>query len=65
MDVVTGLPTPIEIGSLMMDPNSGLPVPILAVTLDNESGKLERGFIKTSLRGQTLMTYRQPVCRTI
>ena len=42
MDVVTGLPTPIEIGSLMMDPNSGLPVPILAVTLDNESGKLER-----------------------
>ena len=39
IDAVTGLPTPIEVGSLMVDPNSGQPVPILAVTLDQETGK--------------------------
>ena len=38
IDIVTGLPTPIEVGSLMMDSVSGLPVPVLAVTLDPDTG---------------------------
>lgn len=39
IDPVTGMPTPIEVGSLMVDPNSEQPVPILAVTLDPETGQ--------------------------
>ena len=38
IDAVSGLPSPIEIGSLMVDPNSERPVPILAVSLDQETG---------------------------
>ena len=38
IDAVSGLPSPIEIGSLMVDPNSEQPVPILAVSLDQETG---------------------------
>ncbi|RUS80256.1 hypothetical protein EGW08_011985, partial [Elysia chlorotica] len=38
VDPVTGLPVPIELGSMMADPNSGQAVPILAVTLDPETG---------------------------
>ena len=38
IDPVTGLPTAIEVGSLMVDPTSEQPVPILSVTLDPESG---------------------------
>ena len=40
IDAVSGLPSPIEIGSLMVDPNSEQPVPILAVSLDQETGNL-------------------------
>jgi hypothetical protein len=38
-DLVTGLPVPIEVGSLMGDPVSGKAVPILAVALDEETGR--------------------------
>ena len=38
-DPVTGLPVPIELGSLMADPVSGRAVPILAVTLNEETGE--------------------------
>ena len=37
-DPVTGLPVAIEIGSMMLDPSSGRPVPILNVTIDPRSG---------------------------
>lgn len=39
-DPVTGLPVPIELGSLMADPDSGRAVPVLAVMLDEETGEL-------------------------
>ncbi len=38
-DPVTGLPVPIELGSIMADPNSGQAVPILAVTIDPHTGQ--------------------------
>lgn len=37
-DPVTGLPVAIEIGSMMLDPNTGRPAPIVAVTIDPRSG---------------------------
>ena len=41
-DPVTGLPVPIELGSLMADPDSGRAVPVLAVMLDEETGECWR-----------------------
>ena len=37
-DPVTGLPVAIEIGSMMLDPNTGRPAPIVGVTIDPRSG---------------------------
>ena len=39
-DPVTGLPVAIEIGSMMLDPNSGRPAPIVAVTIDPRTGNV-------------------------
>ena len=38
-DPVTGLPVAIELGSMMIDPSSEQPVPVLAVAIDPEEGK--------------------------
>lgn len=39
-DPVTGLPVAIEIGSMMLDPNTGHPAPIIGVTIDPRSGSV-------------------------
>ena len=39
MDPVTSLPVAIEIGSLMVCPDSEMPVPILAIGIDPNTGK--------------------------
>ena len=40
VDPVTGLPVAIEIGSMMLDPNTGHPAPIVGVTIDPRSGNV-------------------------
>lgn len=35
---VTGLPVPIEVGSMMFDPKTDQPVPVIAVTIDSLTG---------------------------
>ena len=39
-DPVTGLPVPIEIGAVMIDPSSEQPVPVLSVAIDPETGRI-------------------------
>ena len=39
-DPVTGLPVAIEIGSMMFDPNTGRPVPVVGVTIDPHNGNV-------------------------
>ena len=58
IDAVTGLPSPIEVGSLMVDPNSGQPVPILAVTLDQETGNKRYWFFTQQLQNSKYVLYR-------
>ena len=50
-DPVTGLPVAIELGSMMIDPSSEQPVPVLAVAIDPEEGKI---FVSPALAGKTL-----------
>jgi len=48
---ITGLPTPIEIGSVMLDSNTDRPVPIISIAMDQEGKVLPVSHVCACLIG--------------